>query len=160
DDIPLRELDADAWRAQLAWVPQAPYLFHDTLAANIRLGRPAATMDEVARAARAAHLDEFISALPQGYATPVGEEGVRLSGGQAQRVALARAFLQDAPFLILDEPTSNVDPETEAQLQRATETLMAGRTVLVIAHRLSTTYRADQIVVLEDGRVVEQGRHT
>ncbi len=159
DGIPLREISADAWREQIAWVPQSPHLFHDTIAANIRFARPLATMGEVVQAARQAHLHEFVESLPQGYDTPLGESAARLSGGQAQRLALARAFLKKAPFLILDEPTSNVDPETEALLQDSTERLMAGRTVLLIAHRLSTIYRADQIVVLSDGCVVEVGRH-
>jgi ATP-binding cassette, subfamily C, bacterial CydD len=159
DGVPLREVDADAWREQIAWVPQTPHLFHDTVAANLRFARPEATMAEVIQAARDAHLHEFVESLPQGYETIVGENAARLSGGQAQRLALARAFLKNAPFLILDEPTSNVDPETETLLRDSTERLMAGRTVLLIAHRLSTIYRADQIVVLSAGRVVETGRH-
>lgn len=159
DGIPLREFSPEAWREQIAWVPQSPHLFHDTIAANIRFARPSATMGEVVQAACQAHLHEFVESLSQGYDTPLGEGAARLSGGQAQRLALARAFLKNAPFLILDEPTSNVDPETEALLQDSTERLMSGRTVLLIAHRLSTIYRADQIVVLSEGRIVEAGRH-
>jgi ATP-binding cassette subfamily C protein CydD len=158
DGVPLSELSLVEWRQQVAWVPQAPHLFHDTLAANIRLARPEATLAEVMRAAERAQLHEFIASLPQGYETSVGEQGLRLSGGQAQRVALARAFLKDAPVLILDEPTSSVDPALETQLALATRALMRGRTVLVIAHRLTTIRQADHVVVLEAGRVVEEGQ--
>lgn len=143
----------------LAWVPQQPYLFNDTVAANLRLARPEATDEELAAAARLAHADDFIRALPQGYATLIGERGTRLSGGQAQRLSLARAFLLDAPLLILDEPTANLDPATEDAIQQATARLAAGRTVLVIAHRLNTVRRADQIVVLDAGRLAQIGLH-
>ncbi|HSK88824.1 MAG TPA: thiol reductant ABC exporter subunit CydD, partial [Anaerolineales bacterium] len=143
----------------IAWVPQKPYLFHDTLAANIRLGKPDATDQEMIAAAQAAHLHEFIQTLPSKYATVIGEGGARLSGGQAQRLALARAFLKNASILILDEPTSSLDPETEALLEDSTRRLMQGRTVITIAHRLNTIFRADQIVVLEEGRLVEAGTH-
>jgi ATP-binding cassette subfamily C protein CydCD len=146
-------------RTHIAWVPQKPYLFHDTLGANIRLGRPEASDAEVSAAARAAHLEEFIESLPQKYETIIGEGGARLSSGQAQRLALARAFLRDAPILILDEPTSSLDPETESLLEESTQRLMQGRTVLTIAHRLNTIFQADQIVVIEAGRIVEQGAH-
>lgn len=159
DGIPLQRLPLWAWRGQVAWVPQNLYLFHATVAENIRLARPEAGLDEVTWAARQAHAHEFIQALPQGYDTLVGERGMRLSGGQAQRLALARAFLKDAPLLILDEATSNLDPEHEARLQEAVKRLMQGRTVLTIAHRLSTVYRADQILVVAGGRVVEAGTH-
>lgn len=159
DGIPLESIPLSAWRNQVAWVPQNPYLFHATVAENIRLARPEASLDEVVWAARQAHADGFIQALPRGYDTPVGERGARLSAGQAQRIALARAFLKDAPLLILDEATSNLDPEHEALVQEAVARLMQGRTVLVIAHRLSTVHRADRIVVLEGGRVVEVGTH-
>ena len=142
DGVPLAALPADEWREQVAWVPQQPYLFNDTLAANIRLGRPEASQDEVARAARLAHLDEFILSLPQGYETRIGELGARLSGGQAQRLALARAFLKDAPILLLDEPAANLDPEQEALLLDSLAQLQEGRTVLTIAHREGTAARA------------------
>jgi ATP-binding cassette, subfamily C, bacterial CydCD len=143
----------------IAWVPQKPHLFHDTLAANIRLGKPDASEAEMISAARAAHLDEFIETLPEKYETMIGESGARLSGGQAQRLALARAFLTNAPILILDEPTSSLDPETEALLEESTRRLMQGRTVITIAHRLNTVFRADQIIVLEKGRIPERGTH-
>jgi ABC-type multidrug transport system fused ATPase/permease subunit len=157
----LRGWPAAAWRAQVAWVPQRPHLFHDSLAANIRLARPGASLEDVIRAAQRAHLHDFVESLPQGYDTLVGEQGARLSGGQAQRVALARAFLKDAPLLVLDEPTSQVDPELESLLQASVDSLLRepGRTTLVIAHRLSTIYQADRIVVLKAGRVAESGTH-
>lgn len=158
--IPLAQLAVDDWRAQVAWVPQKPYLFHGTLAENLRIARPDAGMDDLRRAAAHAFLLDWIDMLPQGFDTPVGEDGARLSGGQAQRLALARAFLRDAPFLILDEPTAHLDVEHEALLQESTRRLCAGRTVLVIAHRLPTVVSADQIVVLEAGRIIQQGRHT
>ncbi len=150
---------AAAWREQVAWVPQAPYLFHGSAADNVRLGRPGATAAEVERAARLAHAHEFIAALPQGYDTPLGERGARLSGGQAQRIALARAFLKDAPLLILDEATAHLDPEVEDRVQAALARLLRGRTAILIAHRLHTVQRADRILVLDGGRVVEQGDH-
>lgn len=159
DGIPIQELPLPFWRAQVAWVPQNPYLFHATVMENIRLARPEANLDEVIWAARQAHAHDFIQALPQGYAASIGERGARLSGGEAQRIALARAFLKDAPLLILDEATSNLDPEHETLLQDAMERLMQGRTILIIAHRLSSVYRADQIWVMANGRVVEAGSH-
>ena len=155
----LREEDLREWREQIAWVPQDPALFQDTIAANIRLARPEADDRAVAAAASAAHLAEFIDSLPEGYETLIGEGGARLSGGQAQRLALARAFLKDAPILLMDEPTSQLDPVTESQLADATRKLMAGRTVITIAHRLNTIYKADQILVLQNGSVVEKGTH-
>ncbi len=144
----------------IAWVPQKPYLFHDTIAANIRLGKPDASEEEVIAAAKAAHLHDFIETLPAKYETVIGESGARLSGGQAQRLALARAFLKDAPILILDEPTSALDPETEALLEESTRRLMHGRTVITIAHRLNTIFQADRIIVLDSGRIIEQGTHS
>ncbi len=156
---PLNEIPAEEWRKQVAWVPQNPYLFQDTFAANLRLAKPEAAESDLVRACQQAGLLDFIATLPQGFETLIGERGARLSGGQAQRLALARAFLKDAPFLLLDEPTSSLDPGLEAELQHSVQTLMQGRTALVIAHRLSTVYQADQIVVLEAGRVVEKGRH-
>jgi len=146
-------------RRAIAVVPQDPALFHRTIAENIAYGRPGAAMEEIAQAARRARAHDFITALPKGYDTLVGERGVKLSGGERQRVALARAFLANAPILVLDEATSSLDVETEAQVQAASEALMAGRTTIVIAHRLSTIWGADRILVFEDGRVIEQGQH-
>jgi ATP-binding cassette, subfamily C, bacterial CydCD len=143
----------------IAWVPQKPYLFHDTIAANIRLGKPDATDDEMIEAAKSAHLHIFIETLPEKYQTVIGESGARLSGGQAQRLALARAFLKNAPILILDEPTSSLDPETESVLEESTRQLMQRRTVITIAHRLNTIFRADQIIVLQGGQIIEAGTH-
>jgi len=143
----------------IAWVPQKPYLFHDTLAANIRLGNPEATNEQVILAARSARLDDFIESLPQKYETVIGEGGARLSNGQSQRLAIARAFLKDAPILILDEPTSSLDPETEALLEESTQRLMQDRTVITIAHRLNTIFKSEKIIVIESGRIIEQGTH-
>ncbi|NJC98759.1 MAG: thiol reductant ABC exporter subunit CydC, partial [Anaerolineae bacterium] len=143
----------------ISWVPQKPHLFHDTIAANIRLGKPEATNEEMIEAAKAARLHDFIETLPDKYDTIIGEGGARLSGGQAQRLALARAFLKNSPILILDEPTSSLDPETESLLEESTRRLMQGRTVLTIAHRLNTIFQADNIIVLEGGRIVERGTH-
>ncbi len=148
-------------RAQIALVSQDVLLFDDTIAANIAYGAMTDMPAEaIERAAAAAHALEFIRALPQGFETPVGENGVRLSGGQRQRVAIARAILKDAPILILDEATSSLDSESERQVQAALDALMQGRTTIVIAHRLSTIEHADRIVVLEQGRVVEEGSHS
>jgi ATP-binding cassette subfamily C protein CydD len=158
-DRPLADLDPAAWRRQIAWVPQNPTLFYGTVADNIRLGRPEAGLDEVIWAARQAHAHEFVARLPQGYDTLLGERGARLSGGQGQRLALARAFLQDAPLLLLDEATANLDPEVEQLIQKALERLLRGRAALIIAHRLHTIYRADRILVLDAGRVVQEGSH-
>ncbi|GAB4575228.1 MAG: thiol reductant ABC exporter subunit CydD [Anaerolineae bacterium] len=159
DGVPLTALDADAWRARLAWVPQRPYLFNASVLENIRLGRPEATPDEVIYAARQANAHDFITALPEGYETAVGERGARLSGGQAQRIALARAFLRDAPLLVLDEATANLDARSEELVNAAIQRLLAGRTALIIAHRLHTVTRADRVVVVAEGRVVESGPH-
>ena len=159
DGVPLASLSRADAASRLAWVPQKPYLFNDTLLANLILARPDASMEDVRRAAALAHADEFIRRLPLGYDTPIGEGGARLSGGQAQRLALARAFLQDAPLLLLDEATANLDPATEAQVSASLERLLVGRTALVVAHRLSTLSRLDRILVLDGGRVIQQGRH-
>lgn len=158
-DMPLNSIPPEAWRAQIGWVPQTPYLFSDTIEANLRLAKPNAAESDLLRACERAGLLDFIRSLPDGLNTRIGERGARLSGGQAQRLALARAFLKDAPFLLLDEPTSSLDPALEAELQASVRELMRGRTVLVIAHRLATIYQADQIIVLQAGRVVEMGRH-
>jgi thiol reductant ABC exporter CydD subunit len=149
----------DRWRALVAWVPQHPHLFAGTIFDNLRIARPGATADDAMRALRAAHADAFVDALPRGLDTPVGEHGARLSGGQAQRLAVARAFLKNAPLLVLDEPTAQLDPETEAHVTDAVRTLRRGRTVLLIAHRLTTVVDADAIVLLDRGRIVEAGTH-
>jgi ATP-binding cassette subfamily C protein CydD len=153
----LGEIDPEAWRARVGWVPQNPHLFHGSIADNIRLARPGASATDMIAAAQAAHAHEFIQALPQGYDTPIGEQGARLSGGQGQRLAIARAFLKDAPFLILDEATSHLDPASEAAIRDALQNLMRGRTVLLIAHRLKMVYAAERVAVLDQGRVIESG---
>ncbi len=159
DGRDLRDLDADWLRRQIGVVSQEPVLFATSIRENILYGRPDATPEAVEAAARAANAHAFIQALPEGYDTPVGERGVRLSGGQKQRVAIARALLEDPALLVLDEATSALDAESEALVQEALERLMRGRTTLVIAHRLSTVKSADRIVVIDGGRVAEQGDH-
>ena len=134
-------------------------MFHRTIADNIRFGRPGATDAEVRRAAELAHAAEFIAELPLGYDTLVGERGIKLSGGQRQRIAIARAILRDAPLLLLDEATSSLDAESETLVQTALEELMRHRTTLVIAHRLATVLSCDRIMVMDQGRIVEQGTH-
>ena len=146
-------------RQSIAYVSQQPYLFEGTIADNIRYGRPDATMDEIVAAARLAHAHGFILQQPDGYDTPVGENGVTLSGGQRQRLSIARAIVRNAPILLLDEATSALDNESEKRVQQALDSIMQGRTTIVIAHRLSTIVNADHIVVMEAGRVVEEGRH-
>jgi ATP-binding cassette, subfamily B, bacterial IrtA/YbtP len=153
-DMPVRQL-----MDQVACVLQETFLFDDTVAANLRMGRPGATDEQVRDAARRARADEFIAGLPDGYETRIGERGARLSGGERQRLSIARALLKDAPVVVLDEATAFVDPENEAALQDALTELVRGRTLLVVAHRLSTVAGADQILVLDGGRVVEAGRH-
>jgi ATP-binding cassette subfamily C protein CydD len=159
DGVPAEAIDPDDWRRAMAWVPQSPHLFADTVATNIRLARPKSDEIEVAAAARHALAEDFIAELPAGYDTPVGERGAHLSGGQARRIALARAFLADAPLLILDEPTADLDPRLQAELDLALEDLLAGRSALIIAHRVPTVMAADRVVVLDDGRVVDVGPH-
>ncbi len=154
-DTPIDSLDRSTWLSAVAWVPQRPYLFHGTVAANLRLARPEASDAEVRAAARAANAADFIEALPQGYQTHIGEDGVRLSGGQRQRLAIARAYLKDAPYLILDEPTSHLDAASEAAIGDAIPDLLHGRTVLIISHRRRFVEFADRIVTLADGRAVE-----
>ncbi|MNQ68786.1 putative multidrug export ATP-binding/permease protein [compost metagenome] len=156
----VRELKLQSLRDHIALVTQEPFLFDDTIAANIAYGRKGATAEQIIEAARSAAAHDFIAALPEGYATRVGEAGMRLSGGQRQRVAIARAFLKDAPILLLDEATSALDTESETLVQAALERLMHGRATLMIAHRLSTVQNADRIYVIEAGRVVEKGTHT
>jgi subfamily B ATP-binding cassette protein MsbA len=148
------------WRRRLAVVFQDDFLFDGTMAENIALGRPGASREEIERASTAAHCDEIVATLPDGLDTLVGERGLRLSGGQRQRVSIARAILADAPVLLLDEATSNLDSESEGAVQAALRALIRGRTVIVIAHRLSTVRSADQILVLDKGIVVERGSHT
>jgi ATP-binding cassette, subfamily B, bacterial MsbA len=159
DGHDVRDVTQVSLRALIAVVTQETFLFSDSIHYNIAYGRAGAGTDAVARAARQAHAEEFILACPEGYATAVGERGVRLSGGQRQRLAIARAFLKDPPILILDEATSDLDAESEFMVQQALSDLMRGRTVLVIAHRLATVRNADRIVVVHEGRIAEVGRH-
>ncbi len=157
--VPVTRIPPETLHFQIAYVPQNPFLFYGTVADNIRLARPEASQQAVEQAAQLAVADAFIQQLPQGYDTLIGERGARLSAGQAQRLALARAFLQDAPLLILDEPTAHLDPASEAQVQEALNRLLVGRTALIIAHRLTTIATADQILVLDKGLVVQRGDH-
>lgn len=159
DGHDVRQVDLRDLRGAIGLVSQSTYLFAGTVAENLRLGRPDATLAELEEAARAAEALDFVMALPDGFDTVIGERGVKLSGGQRQRLALARAVLKDPPILVLDEATSAVDNETEAAIQRSLERLGVGRTVVVIAHRLSTIRNADDIVVVEDGRIVARGTH-
>lgn len=159
DGVDIRDLTQHSLRAQIAVVTQQTFLFNDSIRNNILYGRPGATDTEVVAAARAAHAHDFIAALPAGYDSIVGEQGVKLSGGQKQRISIARALLKNAPILILDEATSALDSESEKEVQRALENLMVGRTTFVIAHRLSTIRSADLIAVVVAGRIVEQGTH-
>ena len=149
----------DSLRANLSLVPQEPILFHRSLMENIRYSKPDASDKEVIEAAKAAHAHEFICACSEGYDTFVGERGIKLSGGERQRVAIARAILKNAPILVLDEATSSLDSESELYIQDALKKLMQGKTVIVIAHRLSTIMQMDRIIVLENGRITEQGKH-
>lgn len=159
DGVDIRDLTLYDLRSNIALVPQETQLFSGTVAENIRYGKPDASDAEVIEAAKAANAHEFITSFPDGYATIVGERGIKLSGGQRQRVAIARALLKNPRILILDEATSSLDSESEALVQEALEVLMQGRTTFVIAHRLSTIRSADKIVVLEAGRIVQQGTH-
>jgi ATP-binding cassette, subfamily B, bacterial len=159
DGVPVSQADLHALRSRFAIVPQEPALFADTVAANIGYGVGEASRAEIEKAARAAFAHDFIAALPQGYDTMPGEGGVTLSAGQRQRIAVARAVLRDAPILLLDEATSALDSESETLVQRALDAIMQGRTTLVIAHRLATVTRADRILVLDQGRLVEEGTH-
>jgi ATP-binding cassette subfamily B protein len=159
DDVALKDADLFGLRQRMALVPQEPVVFGASIGENIRFGRPQASDAEVAKAAELALASEFISRLPQGFATPVGERGVTLSGGQRQRLAIARAILRDAPLLLLDEATSSLDAESETLVKAALEHLMQERTTLVIAHRLATVQSCDRILVMEAGRIVEEGTH-
>ena len=157
--VNVADVDPETLLADYAEVFQDVVLFDDTVMGNIRLGRVGATDEEVLAAARAAMCDEFVSRMPQGYDTMIGENGGRLSGGERQRISIARAILKDAPIVVLDEATAFADPENEALIQRALGVLCAGKTVLMIAHRLSTVAGADAIYVLDGGRLAEQGTH-
>lgn len=157
--VDVREMSQDELMGNLSLVFQDSHLFRESIADNIRRGRPGATDDEVVEAAKAAQADAFISGLPHGYATVVGSEGVHLSGGEKQRIAIARSIISDAPIVVLDEATAFSDPENEHLIQKAFERIMAGKTVIMIAHRLSTVVGADKIVVLDGGRKVEEGTH-
>ena len=159
DGVDIKGVTLHSLRGQIGLVTQDPFLFHDTVRVNISFGRPGASLEEVTRAAVAADADVFIRRLPKGYDTMVGELGARLSGGERQRLAIARALLKDPPILILDEATSQLDSEAEALVQEALNRLMRGRTVFIISHRLSTIRNVDRIVVLDQGRIAETGRH-
>ena len=159
DGVEVRDIALDALRRRIGIVPQDAVVFSASALDNIRYGRPEASDAEVVAAARAAHAHGFLEALPEGYATFLGERGVRLSGGQRQRIAIARAILKNAPLLLLDEATSALDSESERAVQAALDEAMRGRTTLVIAHRLATVKHADRIVVMDHGRVVDVGRH-
>ncbi|MFZ3121621.1 MAG: ABC subfamily B transporter ATP-binding protein, partial [Variovorax sp.] len=159
DGAPLNGLALEDLRHRIGLVPQDAVIFSASAFENIRYGRPEASPDEVYAAARAAYADDFLKALPEGYDTFLGERGVRLSGGQRQRIAIARAMLKNPPLLLLDEATSALDAESERMVQAALESAMTGRTTLVIAHRLATVQKADRIVVLDHGAIVEQGTH-
>jgi subfamily B ATP-binding cassette protein MsbA len=159
DGVPLTRLTRRSLRTLMGVVSQDTVLLNDTVHANIAYGSPSATREQVEAAARAANADQFVEQLPQRYDTVLGERGTRLSGGQRQRIAIARALLRDPPILILDEATSALDTESERLVQQAIDRLMAQRTVLVIAHRLATVRDADEIVVLDAGRIVQRGSH-
>ena len=158
--VDVAHVTQESLRRAIAVVPQEPILFHRTIGENIAYACPDASQAQIEAAARRALAHDFVVRLPKGYDTLVGERGVKLSGGERQRVAIARAFMADAPILVLDEATSSLDVETERFVAQATEALMAGRTTIVIAHRLSTVRGADRILVFQNGRIVEEGRHT
>ena len=157
--VDVRQMRADTLMKHISVVFQDVYLFKDTILHNIRFGRPDATIEEVIAAAKAARCHEFISALPNGYDTVIGEGGSTLSGGEKQRISIARAILKDAPIILLDEATSSIDPENEWEIQAALRALSANKTLIVVAHRLSTIRHADQIIVIDQGKVIQQGSH-
>jgi len=159
DGQDISEVTQASLRAKIAYVPQEPLLFHRSVCENIAYGRPDATDTEIEEAAKKAGAYDFIVGLKDGFDTMVGERGIKLSGGQRQRVAIARAILKDAPILVLDEATSALDSESEALIQKSLETLMENRTSIVIAHRLSTIAKLDRIIVLKNGKIVEDGSH-
>ena len=153
----IQSWSVEAWRSQIAWVPQKPMLFNTTLLENIRLQNTSVSEEQVWQAVKLAALEPFVQQLPEGLNTPLGEWGSRLSGGEGQRVALARAFLKDAPLILMDEPTAHLDPELEASLDAATKVLLQQRTVITIAHRYSTIAAVDEIIVLDEGRILRTG---
>lgn len=158
-DQPIRQADLEKLLQHISMVFQDVYLFQDTIGNNIRIGNMEASQAEIEEAAKRACCHEFISQLPQGYDTPVGEGGSTLSGGEKQRVSIARALLKNAPIVLLDEATASLDPENEAAVQQAINELVADKTVIIIAHRLKTIQHADKILVLDQGRLVEEGMH-
>jgi ATP-binding cassette subfamily C protein CydD len=158
-NVPVIEYHPDQWYRNIAWVPQHPFLFNTTIRENLLMARPDATNEQIDTALRQAGLIEMVQSLPEGLSTMIGEEGTRLSGGEAQRLSLARAFLKDAPILLLDEPTSHTDPILELRLRSAMADLMRGRTVIMIAHRLESIRSADRIIVLDSGRIIQSGTH-
>ena len=160
DGININDYALNDLRKNIAYVSQAPFIFDDTILNNVKFSRQDASDEHIEQAIKQAHLQEFVSSLPQGLQTVVGQDGAQLSGGQRQRIALARAFLKDAPILILDEATSALDSQSERYIQDSLKLLMRGRTTIVIAHRLSTIESADRILVMDRGRIVEQGTHT
>ena len=155
----VKEYDMDSLMENFSFVFQSVYLFHDTVANNIRFGQPEAPMEKVVEAAKKACCHDFIKALPEGYDTVIGEGGASLSGGEKQRISIARAMMKDAPVIFLDEATANVDPENENELMQAIQALTAEKTVIMIAHRLKTVEHADQILVVDHGKIVQQGTH-
>ncbi|MBR3668193.1 MAG: ATP-binding cassette domain-containing protein, partial [Ruminococcus sp.] len=155
----VREYSMDALMRNYSFVFQRVYLFRDTIANNIRFGQPDAPMEAVIEAAKKACCHDFISALPEGYDTVIGEGGASLSGGEKQRISIARAIMKDSPIIVLDEATANVDPENEAELMQAVEALTKEKTIIMIAHRLKTVRNADRILVVDRGRIVQQGTH-
>ena len=155
----VKDYSFDSLMENFSFVFQRVYLFEDTIANNIRFGKPEASMDEVIEAAKKASCHDFISALPKGYDTVIGEGGATLSGGEKQRIAIARAIMKDAPIIVLDEATANIDPENEKELTEAIENLTKEKTIIMIAHRLKTVRHADQIVVIDKGKIVQQGSH-
>jgi ATP-binding cassette subfamily C protein CydD len=159
DGVPIENIDAEAWRRLLSWVPQQPYIFNTSAAKNIRFARPQAHFTEIQTAAERSGSHSFIGSLPQGYDTILGEGSSRLSGGEAQRIAIARAFLKESPIIILDEVTAHLDAEIEAEVLDSLRDLLAGRTALIIAHRLRTVINADEILVLSQGQIIERGTH-
>ena len=157
--VPVTQMKTDELLSRISMVFQDVYLFHDTIEANIRMGKPDATVEEVIAAAKTAACHDFISALPDGYNTVVGEGGSTLSGGEKQRISIARALLKNAPVVLLDEATASLDPENEVLIQQAISALAENKTVIVIAHRLQSINNADQIIVLDRGEVKERGNH-